>query len=339
LDIGVLSIKVFTIFVLMALITTLLTTPMVWLLYKRKEDKKPKIEIQPSQNVTSILMYINDTRVGYWMGIVSQVFHGKKSISLFPLVIKEVSDRPSSYFFSDVYYKPTTRKRGKVALAPLKSKMEKESIEYQMKTLISAHIPSDLVSYVEDNSYDIVFLEMKQTVETIVSSPTATFFARGLDTFERAFDWTSTNARVVDHCISSIHSALAILIDKHHENPDSISHLLFIYEEKKHEDYALEVVLNIIASHPEITTTIVTRDTDFLDHHKIENKNVFIYLPKTHTGVEIPKKDYNLIVLGADRKSKEIYKSDLIHNNEIPVLLLYAACVLEHTHEHTGESP
>jgi hypothetical protein len=46
-----------------------------------------------------------------------------------------------------------------------------------MKTLISADIPSDLVSYVEERPFDVVLLELSQKMEAPMS-PQATFMQR-----------------------------------------------------------------------------------------------------------------------------------------------------------------
>jgi hypothetical protein len=334
LDIGVLNTEVFTIFVIMAVITTVMTTPIVYLIYQRVEKKKEEKELEEGKKTEShsALLYIHDTSTAEWMAKVASLLNdAAANITLRLLMVKEVSDRPSSYFFADIYHKPAAKKRHRKGLAGIKSRAEKSGMELETKILVSADPPADVSSYVEERDFCMVMFELRKDVEHHTET---NFLNRSIHTIEEVFDWSTASAKIVHSALDHIHSAIAVLIDKGSNVPEKVQKILFVYTGKPHENYALTTMLSLLEQG--VTLFIVTTDANFAEEHKIdtENTNVQISIASSEDSIHITKAEYDLVVQGAQRDAKDIYGSRLVHNCPISVLLLYPALDKHHKKGH-----
>jgi len=213
--------------------------------------------------------------------------------------------------------------------------MEQQGIEYQQKTLVATDVPADFVSYIEEHDYELVLLELRMKAESVTSHLLSPSIARSIENLERVFDWNSTNAKVVSHAMNDTRKALAVLIDKHSEYPEKIEKLLFIWNGSPSETFALDTIIEIIKHHPSIKITfLTTSDPTIFTDLTVDKTNINIITSNSINSrvflrdsedKPLPE-DFDLIIAGADRKSKDIYKSDIIHFCPVPVLLLYNAC-------------
>jgi hypothetical protein len=90
-------------FVIMALFTTCMTTPLLYLVYLRK--RKEMKDLNKSSSLFTVFLSVPKLDDAHLLVTVSKLFtHMKDSFKLKALLLSEISDRPSSYFFSEYYH-------------------------------------------------------------------------------------------------------------------------------------------------------------------------------------------------------------------------------------------
>lgn len=91
LDVGVLNTEVFTIFVIMALITTFMTTPLLHLVWIRKASKQKK---EKPAHIFNIFLSLPDLSNAHWLVSVSSLFtQMKDQFRIKALLLHEITDR------------------------------------------------------------------------------------------------------------------------------------------------------------------------------------------------------------------------------------------------------
>lgn len=148
LDIGVLNTKVFTIFVLMALFNTIITTPLVsfvWLRHQQKEN----IQKDPVEGVFQTFVVASEPKYIQLMVNVSAIFlQLRDQFNTKVLMLNEISDRPSSYFFSEYYtmiQDLAFTADAKFLLADTKQLSKEKGVELEYKTLASSNLPQGIL--------------------------------------------------------------------------------------------------------------------------------------------------------------------------------------------------
>jgi len=94
LDVGVLNVQVFTMFVLMALVTTFITTPVVHVLYLRHR----KSHSFQKENYQMVL-FIADQKAGIDTVSFAGTLSAPNTSTVKAILFNEINERPSSYFF------------------------------------------------------------------------------------------------------------------------------------------------------------------------------------------------------------------------------------------------
>jgi len=209
----------------------------------------------------------------------------------------------------------------------LKESLEENNSTFDTKTIVTATAPYDVSLYLSDEDFGICLFELKH--EAVNHKPLSTFIGRKLKKIESAFDWDTSTARIANYCMENATIPIAILVDKV-GSPKSIEQILFVYTGKPYEDYALHIILNILAMDKGTHVSVITDITDFEEKNHIQSGMLSVQFFHTDDGTEITKSpsfeqsknDYDIIILGSDRTNKDIYQTEVIEC-EVPVLLLY----------------
>jgi len=191
LDVGVLNTKVFTMFVIMALVTTFATTPLVHLVYLRKfPDVVAKA--RASKHAFSVVLNATTSRTARKLISASSIFSGDNGMHVKALLLKEISDRPSSFFFGEMYHgmvketkplvpgsKDNRERKGFSAELDAFAKSLELNIEVETKVLITSNIQKDVVNYIEQRLFDLALFQLhakdKQQLEEGSSSKSNIF--------------------------------------------------------------------------------------------------------------------------------------------------------------------
>eukprot|EP01117_Protostelium_nocturnum_P019748 TRINITY_DN863_c0_g1_i1.p1 TRINITY_DN863_c0_g1~~TRINITY_DN863_c0_g1_i1.p1 ORF type:complete len:544 (-),score=167.94 TRINITY_DN863_c0_g1_i1:67-1698(-) len=102
LQAGVLNTEVFTIFVLMALVTTFITSPVIHFIYLRKRKQNPPGTKKENEPDFRAMMVVRDTSLIPWVTqALPSLLLSNSNIKAF--VVKEISDRPSTYMYTEFH--------------------------------------------------------------------------------------------------------------------------------------------------------------------------------------------------------------------------------------------
>jgi hypothetical protein len=163
-----LLLKVFTMFVIMALVTTVMTTPVVHYLYIRHRARFQKND----DSLYSVFLGVQNLRSAPWLVAVANLFtHGKESPLVKALLLTEISDRPSSYFFSEYYSMvqeaPVFGKKKSKLLSEIKNNLVVPGAEIATKTIASADLAGDVGAYCAKKSCKVLIWDMYYNVESV----------------------------------------------------------------------------------------------------------------------------------------------------------------------------
>eukprot|EP01117_Protostelium_nocturnum_P005296 TRINITY_DN1929_c0_g1_i2.p1 TRINITY_DN1929_c0_g1~~TRINITY_DN1929_c0_g1_i2.p1 ORF type:complete len:674 (-),score=187.18 TRINITY_DN1929_c0_g1_i2:495-2516(-) len=242
LDTGVLSTQVFSIFVLMAIINTVSTTPLLWLVYLRHLGTKIKTK---KEKGLSIGITVKDPRNAVRM---VQIMGSLFEQSTFPvhvraIFLQEISDRPSSYFFSEYYSMwssaPARRKSHKKTLANTVKQDDSIPSDFTVSSriFVTSNTSVDIVDYVKNKSFNMVAVALVFPYKEGSKSEW-----KSLSEF---FSTTDMEQTLLDRSDTGI----AIVVRKSaNVDMDKIERVLYICNGDEHESAALEV-LNTMLSH------------------------------------------------------------------------------------------
>jgi len=337
LQVGVLDVEVFTMFVLMAIVTTVMTTPLLYLFYLRQEDiqTRNEEEREVSSEKFSVLTVVRDASTVPPMLYFLSTFLANGSIVKL-LFLKEISDRPSSYFFSEftsVLQDTSLTKANKLRknlLEDMRNSPRLKGITLQQKVLSTSNLREDVCSYVNDRPFQLALFDLespskasvevldKQRVIDIRSS-----ISLMDEKIKNFVNWNSS-MRIVEHALRYISCNIAVFVNKDISGEGHIGKILVIYTGKHYESILFRFLHNVDSS-----TTVVRIITDEkkeipADLEAFRNKNAII--PKENPLSECiteVKFGYDLMVLASDRQSADIFHSETIQNSKVPVLVLF----------------
>jgi len=196
LDVGVLNTKVFTIFIIMALVTTFMTTPIIHFFYLKRSKKEKELK----EESLSCLLVLRHESSSLPLGHLSKIFSLQKpAFNLKALLLLEISDRPSSYFmseFSGVFsnINISGKNKRKNLLEGVKRATDVPGVEAKISVLSSASVTKDFINYLSNRSLDVILFHVSSG-----SSPSTPAEDRNR-TLERI---SSTFAQVVDRMFSA----------------------------------------------------------------------------------------------------------------------------------------
>jgi len=335
----VLNTQVFTIFVVMALVNTFITTPAVHFLYirpsklnKKRMSKAEYLVALGVQNKDSLSSLIN----------VSALFSkAKDNFYLKALLLQEISDRPSSYFFSEfagvLQTAPIIKGKttGGLLISKAKQTGQIQDLDVHAKLLYGSDLPSDLVDYVNEKNCDVLILEF---IPPHIENPKVNL---------RKSDMRRSAAEIVDKSIGTVESvisnesslvlarsainkvdcevALLIMSEelriKFQDNPKPIQKVLFIYSGTPAEQSALNTVLK---SPPHVEVTILLKDPASISGKELR-ENISLVQTENLENLaleEIPRGNPDLLVFGKPRNLTEAMADPLLRTN-VPSLVIF----------------
>jgi Kef-type K+ transport system membrane component KefB/nucleotide-binding universal stress UspA family protein len=157
LDLGVLSPELFTMMVLMALITTFMTTPLLQLVYPRKEMERELAETQPAANVFTLIMCVAHDRTGPPMATLAAALNGKTSDGgrTFGLRLIPPLERTSSYILEEKNQSDEGN-----ALIPLLERSEQLGLQVKPISFVSSEPAADICQVAKVKKADLILLGM-----------------------------------------------------------------------------------------------------------------------------------------------------------------------------------
>ncbi|NMO19980.1 universal stress protein [Pyxidicoccus fallax] len=155
LDLGVISPQLFTMMVLMALVTTFITTPVLRWIYPMEEMAKdrltPPVSLEPGPVPYSVLMCVSHGQVGAGMASLARALVGTERSQLHALHLvspERASLRPEAGRATPA----------ESALAPLLGRAEKLGLPVRPLSFVSAEPAEDIVRTAQARRADLVLL-------------------------------------------------------------------------------------------------------------------------------------------------------------------------------------
>jgi len=242
------------------------------------------------------------------------------------ILFNEITDRPSSYFFSEYYNMlqeaPVVGKKKKLLLSDIKHGLTISGADIQTKTIASADMPTDVANHANTHGCDIVLLDLPYTKEeqTRTFSLTASF--SNLDKkFQRAIT-VDASAALVNSIVSKLTCAAAILfhpVSSIHES-HLIRNVLFVYNGENHEARALHFVTHLSSS---ISITVLAKNRSSLGTDIPANIKTIESVAPEKDAVEEYRKVYDLMIMGSERGYSSVLDTDAVKLTDIPLLIVY----------------
>ncbi len=118
-------------FVIMALVTTFMTTPLVHFVYLRKNQEVVRKSIA-AKHPFSVLLNSNNIKMARKMVAASSILSGSEGMRAKILLLKEVSDRPSTYFYSEIYH--AMLKETKPLIPGSSEQKERKGVQHELSS-------------------------------------------------------------------------------------------------------------------------------------------------------------------------------------------------------------
>eukprot|EP01112_Ceratiomyxa_fruticulosa_P020699 TRINITY_DN7133_c0_g2_i1.p1 TRINITY_DN7133_c0_g2~~TRINITY_DN7133_c0_g2_i1.p1 ORF type:complete len:872 (-),score=167.61 TRINITY_DN7133_c0_g2_i1:98-2713(-) len=311
LDVGVLSPQMFTTFVLMALVTTFITTPTVhvlWVRHQQRKEQQKRLENQQQpigqDNRFTVLLCVSDAATGVGMATIAASMvlakKSKKKYKVIAIHLREISDRPSTYFFNQNWHnnkssgddkENTTKKRSlfrqhtNPVLQVLTERSRALGLQIKSVAMTTAGIAEDIVNVASTKRTDLVLLGWNEPI----------------------FGSASPIGSKVRHVISQLDCPVGVLVDNGLPTLVTINKVLFLYTNLPYEKDSLRIARRMarhgsvqvdVLSPPTATEVenIIQQNTDcnwtFIQH---EDPWRSLYDLKDNV------KGYDLVLVGVDR--------------------------------------
>ncbi len=152
----------------MALFTTLITTPLVHFVYVRHLRKTSKYD--KTYDNFAVFMGIQHISNAPWLVSIANLFiRPVENFVVKAILFHEISDRPSSYFFSEYYTMiqeaPVVGKKRKLLLSDIKTGLTISGADIQTKSIGSADLATDVANYANTHGCDVLLLDLPYTKE------------------------------------------------------------------------------------------------------------------------------------------------------------------------------
>eukprot|EP01114_Cavostelium_apophysatum_P020183 TRINITY_DN6698_c0_g2_i1.p1 TRINITY_DN6698_c0_g2~~TRINITY_DN6698_c0_g2_i1.p1 ORF type:complete len:497 (-),score=112.18 TRINITY_DN6698_c0_g2_i1:1097-2587(-) len=340
LDVGVLNTKIFTMFVIMALVTTFMTTPIVYFLYIKDRAAQ---DVEQKTDAFTILLCIQNAKTAPSMVTISGLFAKvKESVMVKVMQVQEISDRPSSYFFSEFsstfHDAPIIRDRKRKNLMnDVRNCAKAVGVAVETKSFASANLAPDVAQYAANNHYQICLFEMhhhsasEELSSADVKSPAKFDMRQSFANVTKSVDHqlvkvVGESDVVFQHSLKNLKCNVGAVVYKTDAPmPEVLTKIMFISTKPSRDKPVLDFFKSLPAT---VQITIVANDafdadsslTASLTNLQIERSDT-----PMHDFHEHSKKGYELIVMTATRGSSEAFKSAPVHNTKIPVLVLFPA--------------
>eukprot|EP01113_Clastostelium_recurvatum_P045391 TRINITY_DN7795_c0_g1_i5.p1 TRINITY_DN7795_c0_g1~~TRINITY_DN7795_c0_g1_i5.p1 ORF type:complete len:769 (+),score=163.92 TRINITY_DN7795_c0_g1_i5:325-2307(+) len=309
LQVGVLTVKTFTMFVLMALFTTFITTPMVHFLWIRHQNNAPSRGRRRGDHY-SVLLCVPDLRAGVGMVNIAQTLQGLtknaannvvdneesqdsgepiRPFKVKAIYLNEITERPSSYFFDiaeKMRERPLLGSRTKnPLLEALKQHGTNMGMALKTKVMTSHEMTADIVRFAQKQNFDFVilgwndpfFVEQLDEPQTPLSSSQPVHKSAIGDMLDRGLSsvfGTAPSSQIVHNAVQRINSSVGVLIDKAGEHPVPIKRVLLLHSGRECDAASLDLVMRMQA--PVHITILDDSEPGTLNipEHLLENNNI-----------------------------------------------------------------
>ncbi|KAK5582198.1 hypothetical protein RB653_003781 [Dictyostelium firmibasis] len=337
LDIHVLDKTTFTMFVIMALVTTFMTTPIVHFIWTRWESKQNAIPMeQRVKGRFNILLYISNTRVGSALTNIAAAItpsdqEDKKKYRVRSLFLHPISDRPSSYFYStsnNIKNLPTAKRE---AVEAIQADCEQVGLPFKPIFINSTDAAQDISSLAKKNQWpDIILLGYTRS-ETSNDGITSLSQSGSFGGEGQAF-----YGKVIVKVLQSCKSCVGVVVDKGLERFHRQHTILFGFSGEIYENDALTVVIKMARRNNIKVTVLATNPDKFFErinnNPKIEKEN-FTIVASNDPYREIlekssnPDAEYWCVVVGVPREDAT-KQEKLINNTAVSLLLVHPSNTL-----------
>jgi hypothetical protein len=362
LDAKVLTTETFTIFVIMALVTTFITTPLLHLIYLRHRGKYASDHLPGEYR--AVITVRNTQTAPSMVSIVGSLFsQHTQNLSIKTLLLQEISDRPSSYFFSSYYSMwqdaPLVKSDKKELQMQIKQNPTLSSVRVSSRVLSTSNIADDVSNYAQERSYNILVLSIDhKPVSSAEAEETESFsltrsFSKGIvgKQIKSSLSTLIPNSDVVENLIRKNKSSVGIFVRKIPQSKTQTESIVFLYGGFHYESYALEIVKSLVEqkfSSPATTIkniTIITTQEAQLPFESKESKpavtivrtsklffddeifslfsSFFTFIGDPFDRSNVQENSYDLAIVGANRNESEIYSTFAVRNSSIPVFIVY----------------
>ncbi|PRP75706.1 hypothetical protein PROFUN_15620 [Planoprotostelium fungivorum] len=316
LQAGVLNTEVFTVFVLMALITTFITSPAVHFIYLRKRKQR-----ETEGDGYKGLMSIRDVSVIPWVTDVLPSLLARDKIDLRLFILKEISDRPSTYMvteFSQMLASLGVKRRGENTANKALATRAGENCKISGKILASARLSHDLLQKCIHKTQDIVITEIK-------IAPHALSLTRPRSETNKVNLIKSSS--IADHLINHYDQGLGIFIHKT-DIKNTCTKVLFVYEGRSCETLSLDFVTNLVNNNTDISVLCLASNDSMLKMPEREGCTTLLVDSPTES-FTAHEEHCDLIIMGGDRSSNLSFRSAALRDSPTPILMLFPPVVGE----------
>ncbi|GAM27580.1 hypothetical protein SAMD00019534_107560, partial [Acytostelium subglobosum LB1] len=321
LQIGVLNQQTFTMFVVMALVTTFMTTPVVNFIYTRWVEKQSRMPMIPRQSGKfDMLLYPSNPRQGQAMtmvaGSIVSVTKPKKYKVRSVYATESSGDRPSTYFFHNVSSLPPLQRE---VYQSVQSQSAIVGVSVKPVVMSSTDISTDICHIAKNAWPDLVL--MGYTPEN--ADLTVSMNLRG-DSFY---------GRTIQKVLQNVRSAIGVVVDKGLDRFNKNHHILFSYTGAAYETDAITVLFKM-ARRNNINVTIITNHIDEVRNKIKESKKLdmerFLLIQSEDPHREIVERstkeelEYWLVIVGVAREDA-FRQEKLINTSTFSLLLVHPA--------------
>jgi len=337
----VLSVQIFSIFVVMCIVTTCMTSPLVYLIYIRHK----RGEIMPKET-HSYLIFGSDLKTTTDAVTCISAFCTTGDTSKV-VYLNEISERPSSYFFQ------FSRKHLMEGVPSLKDKSHNDILSsvkkhgtnqglvVKTKILTSNEIPLDVVNMVSYHITNLVLFGVNAEIihqdspKGEVASPITRTLSTYLSTTLGGYlGWHSVTTKAVLAAKQRTACAMGVYLHRG-AGLSTIYKIMFPYTGQHFERAALDLVL---ARNPAVSVDIYALPDSSLNiegkdsKEKSENNKLNIHLaddPYAAVTEEAKKSldGFTLVVVGMDRADSNRDVLALVNNVSCCMMIVYNATV------------
>jgi len=322
----------------MALVTTFITTPLLHVVYISK--RAPKVKKEESKDIYTAFLGVQDLSATPWMVKAVNLFSGmREGFYVKALMMNEISDRPSSYFFSEYYSMiqdmPLTKgtKLGKTFLT-VKNNAKQLGLNMDIKNIASSDLTQDVARYCTNHACNLLLFNLMYDVEIRETNQDTSFsLTQSISTMQDKVVQTvltyDPTAKVIESTMSRVSCAVGVLVYKRDAmkaiGTEPLQRVLALITAPTSDHESL--VLAVLTKSKNVAITILTSADSEVTQIMQGRDNVTI-IPSTVPELDIvkeAKKDYDLLVIGAARSGAHLYESHAIKEIQCPVLVLYPA--------------
>ncbi|KAM9953701.1 hypothetical protein ACTFIR_008792 [Dictyostelium discoideum] len=339
LDIHVLDKTTFTMFVIMALVTTFMTTPIVHFLWTKWEERQNTVPMETRQKGRfNILLYISNTRVGTALTNIAAAItpsdeESKKKYRVKSLFLHPISDRPSSYFYSTSNNIKNLPAQKREAVEAIQNDSQEVGLPFKPIFINSTDPAQDISSVAKKNQWpDLILLgyTRSEVANEGISSlgQSGGFFGGGSG---GGSDGQAFYGKVIVKVLQTCKSCVGIVVDKGLERFHRQHNVLFGFSGEIYENDALTVVIKM-ARRDNIKITVLASNPEKLMERIGNNPKInidsFNIIQSNDPYQEIlqrssnPDAEYWCVVVGVPREDAT-KQEKLINNTQVSLLIVH----------------